>query len=86
MMPTAILDLDSRLAGDEAGWERDILLERLRERRREVRRGLDKGVPPDRYAVLSAELSALDAAMEIVPLLWARLRVSGETSTTSARR
>lgn len=86
MTSATILDLDSRLADDAAGWERDILLERLHERRREVRRDLDKGVPADRYAVLSAELSALDAAVEIVPLLWARLRAIGETSTASARR
>lgn len=86
MIPTPILDIDSRLAGDQAGWERDILLERLRERRREVRRDLDKGVQTDRYRELNAELSALDAAIEIVPLLWTRLRVSGETSITSVRK
>lgn len=86
MTLTPILDIDSRLAGDQAGWERDILLERLRERRREVRRDLDKGVQLDRYRELNAELSALDAAIEIVPLLWTRLRVSGETSITSVRK
>lgn len=86
MTLTPILDIDSRLAGDQAGWERDILLERLRERRREVRRDLDKGVQLDRYRELNAELSALDAAIEIIPLLWTRLRVSGETSITSVRK
>ncbi len=86
MTLTPILDIDSRLAGDQAGWERDILLERLRERRREVRRDLDKGVQLDRYRELNAELLALDAAIEIVPLLWTRLRVSGETSITSVRK
>lgn len=84
-MSDPVLDLDRRLAADDAGWERDALVEELREYRRETRRRLDKGVSPERYAALSATISALDAAIEILPVLWVRLRVSGETSTTVGR-
>lgn len=84
-MADTVLDLDRRLAADDAGWERDSLLEELREFRRETRRQLDKGVPPERYAALNATIAALDAAVEILPLLWGRLRVSRETSTSLGR-
>jgi hypothetical protein len=85
MTVTALLDLDRRLAGDAGGWERDTLLELLRERRRASRRELDKGLSPERYAALSSMVAALDAAIEIVPLLWSRLRVSEETSISVGR-
>lgn len=82
-MVATVLDLDRRLAADESGWERDALLEQLREYRRETRRQLDKGVPPERYAALNATIAALDAAIEILPLLWVRLRVPRETLTAT---
>ena len=85
MTSPAVLDLDRRLAADDAGWERDTLMEQLRDFRRETRRQLDKGVPPERYAALSTTIAALDAALEILPLLWVRLRVSGETSASVGR-
>lgn len=85
MTGATVLDLDRRLAADDAGWERDTLVEQLREFRRETRRRLDKGVSPECYTALSATITALDAAIEILPLLWVRLRVPGETSTPVRR-
>ncbi|HMR31385.1 MAG TPA: EscE/YscE/SsaE family type III secretion system needle protein co-chaperone [Geminicoccaceae bacterium] len=84
-MAATVVDLDRRLAADDSGWERDTLMEELREYRRETRRQLDKGVPPERYAALNATIAAIDAAVEILPLLWIELRASRETSKPLGR-
>jgi type III secretion system YseE family protein len=73
--PLRLLDLEDRLAGDAAGWERDAILTRLRAARTAAKRQLDTGVPPELYRQLSSLIQACDAALDIVPQLWRRLRI-----------
>ncbi|HET6467209.1 MAG TPA: EscE/YscE/SsaE family type III secretion system needle protein co-chaperone [Geminicoccaceae bacterium] len=69
-----LLDLESRLAADAAGWERDALLTRLRAARAKAKRQLDTGVSPEVYKQLTTLIEACDAALALVPELWRHLR------------
>jgi type III secretion system YseE family protein len=74
-----LLDIEDRLSDDAGGWERDRLLAELRRARADAKRQLDKGVSPEAYRNLNALLEACDAANEIVPQLWRRLRTAAAT-------
>jgi Type III secretion system, cytoplasmic E component of needle len=71
------LELQARLAADDAGEERRRIEAALAALRSDIRRGMDQGVAPAEYRTLEVVDGAAEAAQSVVALAWRRYHGSG---------
>ena len=62
--------LEAELKQDDRGERRDALVTALRGRAADLKRRLDKGLPPEEFSSLQRIHAGLEAAVQVVELVW----------------